>query len=194
MSQLCACGFEEKQNYRTDSPTCSREGLRCAFSLITSKKWPISFIDVDVKTAFLQGKNLEINTFVHPPKEAQTNKIWKLKKCVYGLADASQYWYLKVREELCKLGARSSQLDQGLITFRNQTKIVGIVILFVDDIIWAGKPHFTNIINKFKNIFHIGTESTQTLIYVGIIIKQNKDISITIDHPNYRQYKHHGFI
>ena len=50
---LCTCRFEEEQNYRNDSPTCSREGL-CAFSLIASKKWPIN--PIDVKTAFLQAE------------------------------------------------------------------------------------------------------------------------------------------
>ena len=49
-ARLCARGFEEEQTYRTDSPTSSREGLRCAFSLIASKKWLIN--SIDVKTAF----------------------------------------------------------------------------------------------------------------------------------------------
>ena len=31
-----ARGFEEEQNFRTDSPTCSTEGLRLACSLIAS--------------------------------------------------------------------------------------------------------------------------------------------------------------
>ena len=61
-ARLCARGFEEESNFRTDSPTCSREGVRIAFSLITSKKWPVK--SIDVKTAFLQGKNLERNVLV----------------------------------------------------------------------------------------------------------------------------------
>ena len=65
-----------------------------------------------MKTAFLQGKLIERTVYVRPPKEAQTNKVWKLRKCVYGLADASRYWYLKLREELIKLGATPAQLDQ----------------------------------------------------------------------------------
>ena len=151
-AQLCARGFEEEQNYRLDSLTCLREGLRCALSLIASKKWPIN--STDVKTAFLQGKNLERNVCVRPPKEAYTNKIWKLNKCVYGLTDASRCWFLKVREERCKLGARPSQLDQGLFTSRNQTEI---------------------------DIFHVGTKNSHAFTNVGLNTKQNKDMSITID-------------
>ena len=59
---LCACGFEEEQNHQTDSPTCSKEGLRCVSSLIASKKWP----------NFLQGKSLEKNVlYVHLKKDTQ---------------------------------------------------------------------------------------------------------------------------
>ena len=46
------------------------------------KIWPVN--SIDVKAIFLQGKNLEMNVFARPPKEAQTNKIWKLNSCVYG--------------------------------------------------------------------------------------------------------------
>ena len=153
------------------------------FSLIASKKWPINTIDV--KGAFLQGKDLERYIIVRPPKEAQTSKIWKLTKCVYGLGDASRYWYLKVREELCKLGARPSKLDQGVFYFSKNNEIIGVFILFVDGIIWAGKPIFNNIIERFKKIFHIGAENSEAFTYIGINIKQNPDMSITIDQQNY---------
>ena len=33
---------------------------------------------------------------------------------MYGLADASRYWYLCVKEELIKLGANISSVDPGL--------------------------------------------------------------------------------
>lgn len=123
--RLCACGFEEEQNYRNDRPMRSREGLRCAFSIIAWKKWPIN--SIDNRTIYLQGKNLERNVFARPPKKAQKNKIWKLSNCIYEF-DAFRYWHLKVREELCKLGARSSQLDQGLFIFHNQTEIAVIFL------------------------------------------------------------------
>jgi len=103
-ARLCARGFEEDQLFRTDSPTCSREGVRMALALIASKGWKIN--SIDVKSAFLQGNNIEREIFVRPPREAQTDKLWLLNECVYGLADASRYWYLRVRNELTKLGAQ----------------------------------------------------------------------------------------
>ena len=52
-ARLCARGFEEAQDFRKDSPTCSREGLRLATAMITPNKWNLN--SLDVKTAFLQG-------------------------------------------------------------------------------------------------------------------------------------------
>ena len=37
-ARLCERGFQEEQNFRTDSPTCSKEGLRVALTTIASHK------------------------------------------------------------------------------------------------------------------------------------------------------------
>ena len=97
-ARLCAHGFEENQDFHTDSPTCSRIGIRFALTIISSFSWHLN--SIDVKTAFLQGKEMECIVYLRPPKEAETNKDWRLKKCVYGLADASRYWYLQVKDVL----------------------------------------------------------------------------------------------
>ena len=93
-ARLVARGFEELQDFRTDSPTCSKEGLRIALLMLVSQSW--SLHSLDVKTAFLQGESINRDLFVKPPKEAGTDKLWKLQKTVYGLADASRSWYLKL--------------------------------------------------------------------------------------------------
>ena len=182
-ARLCARGFEEEQNYRTDSPTCSREGIRTILALISSKKWVIN--SIDAKSAFLQGKHLERTVVVRPPKEANTDKIWKLNKCVYGLADAPRYWYLKVREELCKLGGKPSRLDQGIFYFQNDQDIIGVIVLFVDDFLWAGTTTFNKLIEKFKSIFRFGVENHEKFTYVGINLQQTSDNEIILDQFTY---------
>ena len=127
---LCARGFEEEQDFRTDSPTCSREGVRLALSIIASMSWKLN--SIDVKTAFLQGNSLQREVLVKPPKEANTDCLWKLNKCVYGLADASRYWYLKLREELLKLDSKPCSLDQGIFVWFNGDQIRGIAVCFGD--------------------------------------------------------------
>ena len=51
-AHLCAKGFEQEQNFRTDSPTCSREGLQLSCCIISSNRWTLN--SLDVKTDFLQ--------------------------------------------------------------------------------------------------------------------------------------------
>lgn len=42
------------------------------------------------------------------------NIVWLLKTCVYELNDASHAWYLRVHDELIKLGAKPLQYDPAL--------------------------------------------------------------------------------
>ena len=97
-ARLVARGFEEQNEYiQTDSPTCNKESLRIALAIISSNDWEIN--SLDVKTAFLQGKELERDVYLKPPREAQVpGKLWRLNRCVYGLNDASRYWYFKIRD------------------------------------------------------------------------------------------------
>ena len=183
-ARLVARGFEEEKNFRTDSPTCSRQGLRIAFATIASYKWTLN--SLDVKTAFLQGKRLERIVFLKPPKEAQTNKLWKLNKCVYGLADASRYWYLRVREEILRIGGAINQYDQGIFLFHNDEILIGIITCFVDDMIYGGNSQFENlIIEKLKRVFEFGTQNIAAFSYIGINVQQLTDKSIQIDQNNY---------
>ena len=109
-ARLCARGFEENQDVCTDSTTCSRIRIRFALTIISSFSWYLN--SIDIKTAILQGKEMECTVYLKPPKEAETNKVWRLKKCVYGLADASRYWYLHLKDVLINLGATVCNVDQ----------------------------------------------------------------------------------
>ena len=92
---------------------------------------------------------------------------------------------MKFREEIIKLGAKPSQLDQGVFIWSIDNKPVGIMVCFVNDILWGGHRNFINIINKLKQTFHTGTEHSQGFNYIGIDLKQNNDFSITINQVYY---------
>lgn len=67
-------------------------------------------------TAFLQGKKIKRTVYLRSPREANTKKIWELQKCVHGLADASHYLCLYIREELFRLGGKLSRVIQLSVT------------------------------------------------------------------------------
>ena len=87
---LVARGFEDSEvkGRQTDSPTCSKESIRIVLAIIASKEWKSRMLNV--KTAFLQGKQLDRDVYIKPPREAETTSLWKLRKCVYGLNEASE--------------------------------------------------------------------------------------------------------
>lgn len=65
---------------------------------------------MDIKVAFLQGKELTWNVYIHPLQEAPSKgTLWKLKKSVYGLSDAPLYWYNRLKDTVQQLGATVSQ-------------------------------------------------------------------------------------
>ena len=71
--------------------------------------WEINLLDI--KSAFLQGKEISRDLFVRPPKNPKTDNLWKLLKTVYDLNDASRTWYLRVRDER---GACVSKYDEAI--------------------------------------------------------------------------------
>ena len=86
-ARLVVKGFEENNhNLNKEPPTCPKDSFRVINAIVAQKQWKLNRIDI--KTAFLQGKEHDVEVYLYPRKEASTNKICKLKKCVYGLADA----------------------------------------------------------------------------------------------------------
>ena len=183
-ARLCARGFEETLTFRTDSPTCMRESVRIVVIIIVSHMWILH--SIDYKTAFLQGKQIDRVLYLRPPCESKTTKIWKLKKTVYGLADAPRVWFLRLKEELLKLGAKVSSYDQGIFFWHSTNGLEGIIICFVDDQLWGGSKWFEeNVIEKLRQIFNIGCENSSAFKYIGIDLVQKSDFSVSVNQESY---------
>ena len=87
-ARLVARGFEERLvDKRVDSPTASRQALRMIFTTASTMEWELH--SLDIASAFLQGKEIERRVVVRPPEDLmEEGKVWKLKRCLYGLSDA----------------------------------------------------------------------------------------------------------
>ena len=179
-ARLVARGFEDNDDdHLTDSPTCAKESLRMVLAAIASKQWKC--MSLDVKTAFLQSSTLEREVFIIPPKEAQTNKLWKLNKAVYGLNEASRQWYNRVYDELLKLGLHRSMYDEALFYWKKNGKLEGVIAVHVDDFLFGGTDGFhKEVIERLKTVFEIGKIWITPLRYCGLTIKQVQN-GITID-------------
>ena len=113
---------------------------------------------IDVKAAFLQGSQLDRDVYLKPPKEVNDSvgKLWKLKKCVYGLKDGSRVWYFTVKSTLLRLGCIQLKVDPAMFYWFHNNKLCGLFVMHVDDFIWGGTPEFEiSIIDKIRSKFEI---------------------------------------
>ena len=173
-ARLVARGFQEcVDDLRVDSPTCMRESLKVLMCLAISKGYILN--SIDIKAAFLQGKNIDRVVFLKPPPEANAQgKVWKLNKAVYGLSDASRVWYLRVVDELTNLSVEISKHDKALFIWRVQGVVEGYMAVHVDDFLWCGSKQFeTKVIEKMKSIFKISKENSVAFKYLGLNVKQS---------------------
>merc|ERR1712179_204324 len=127
---------------------------------------------IDIKSAYLQGNNIQRKIFLKPPKEYDDGRLWKLKKTVYGLCDAARAWYLRVKDELKLLSIEICSVGKSLFFWRRNGKIEGIICIYVDDFLYAGTQLFCNmVIEKLKEKFLIGSAEAINFTYVGLRVK-----------------------
>ena len=183
-ARLVARGFEESINFRTDSPTCLHSSVRIVLAIISSCQWNLR--SLDYKTAFLQGNPISRELYVKPPKEANTDKIWQLRKTVYGLNDAPREWHLRLRNAVISLGCTSSSVDPGLFFYKISEDLHGIILTFVDDQVYGGSSTFVEkVINNLKSMFFISSEHSTSFQYIGIRATQIDNKAIRIDQNSY---------
>ena len=183
-ARLVARGFEEDTtNIRKDSPTCSKESIRILVALSAAMKWKIH--SLDIKSAYLQGNRIERDIYLKPPPEfASYNKVWKLKKTVYGLSDAARAWFLRVKNELIRMGIEISIVDPALFSWKFQGRLEGIICVYVDDILWVGSERFGKVISRIKDIFQIGSSEENSFKYIGLDLKSS-DRGVSLDQIKY---------
>ena len=94
--RLVAKGFQEKEAPQSDSPTMLRESMKLFFSVVANEDFKLKSMDIRAK--FLQAKELDRDVYLMPPRDVRKEGyIWKLKKPLYELNDASQKFWLQVK-------------------------------------------------------------------------------------------------
>ena len=119
----------------------------------------------------------------------EKGQLWQLKKCLYGLKDASRHWYLKVKAALLEKGFDTSDLEPAIFYFRDRdTKdITGIVGIHVDDFIHAGTHDFNrDVMYPLMKEFKVGKNEQGCFMYTGYRIIQSED-GIMLDQSRYVQ-------
>ena len=189
-ARLVCHGNQEWQAHPSDAPTATKVGLRLLFAICAQMGWQV--MTADVTSAFLQAR-LTRDVFVQPPKDIQRpGQIWKLRKAMYGLDDASLLWYKTVEEEMYKLGGKKLQSDPAIFYFHHPKKchLEGMVGWHVDDINGGGSQYFyDNVMKPLMAKFQFGSMATDNFRCLGwniedgaIYISQKDYIAAKIEH------------
>ena len=150
--------------------------IRILLTVAASKDWEIQ--TTDIKSAFLQGKDISRDVYISPPEESDTPKgnIWKLKKTSYGLIDAAQQFYDSIEEVLLKLEMTQSQVDPTLYYLEEQGHVIGALVTHVNDFVHCGEDFFNEkIMDNLRQKFVAGKMEEREFKYVGFNIMQNPD-------------------
>ena len=139
-------------------------------------------------STFLQGRPLERVLFINPPPEkASIGKVWKLKKSCYGLYDASRQWFMSVRETLLGMDMKSLSGDDAFFFCIRGGKLVGMVIIHVDDFLVAGTTDFFTVVKqKLIGRFTFGKIEFGSFKFTGLNIRQTPE-GILVDQNDYVQ-------
>ena len=183
-ARLTARGFQETEDIPKDSPTMHKSSLRLILTLAAANSWQIN--TTDIKSAFLQGNDLDRVIHVLPPKESNSiGKLWLLRKCLYGLKDASKQWYSKIENHLYSLGFKRADDDYGLFYLVKDGTLQGFIGLHVDDFIHCGNRYFNEVIMTLVlDIFKVGKSEHGNFMYTGFNLQQDEN-GITLDQNEY---------
>ena len=102
-------------------------------TIAASKGWEVQC--ADITRAFLQTEDLDREVYVIPPPEAQipNNKVWKLKRAVYGLIDASRGFFLNHSDKHKKFGFEALRMDPATFVMKRKGEPKAISASHVDD-------------------------------------------------------------
>ena len=174
--RLVARGFQEQLAPQSDSPTMLRESMKLFFAVAANEKFKLR--SMDIRAAFLQAKELDRDIFMVPPKDVKKESVlWKLKKPLYGLNDASRKFWLKVKEVFGKMGLRRLEGDEAMYFKRNKEgDLEGLISTHVDDFNLAGNDDFLEaVMEEIKRVLDVSKVEDDKFRFTGIDVEKVGD-------------------
>ncbi|KAI3746833.1 hypothetical protein L6452_09275 [Arctium lappa] len=144
---------------------------------------------MDVKSAFLYGKIEEEVYVCQPPgfeNPKYPDRVYKLKKALYGLHQAPRAWYDTLSTYLLENGFQRGIIDKTLFIQRKKKDIL-IVQIYMDDIIFGSTKD--QICRDFEDLMHKRFKMSsigELTFFLGLQVKQKKD-GIFISQSKYVQ-------
>lgn len=204
-------GFRDVLSFaiRKDAPTGSRLSQHMLFILTASNNKAVKgeknawrLVSADVKSAFLKGDPYmagDRELYMENMKDSETSDapglpfgraLVKIRKGVFGLADAPRQWYLRLNRALLEQGWERSSLDYAcwLLWSNDKTTLDGVIISHVDDLLLGGGPRAQALLQDLGKLLGFGSVEYDDFTYCGKRIRQHEEdgsISISISMVEY---------
>ncbi|GJW25629.1 putative ribonuclease H-like domain-containing protein [Tanacetum coccineum] len=187
-ARLVAQGHTQEEGIDYDEvfvPVARIEAIRLFPAYASFKDFIV--YQMDVKSAFLYGK-IEEEVYVCQPPGFEDphfpNKVYKVKKALYGLHQAPRAWYETLSTYLLDNGFHRGQIDKTLFIRRHKDDIL-LVQVYVDDIIFGSTKKEMSI--EFEKLMHDKFQMSsmgELSFFLGLQVKQ-KSVEIFISQDKY---------
>jgi Reverse transcriptase (RNA-dependent DNA polymerase)/gag-polypeptide of LTR copia-type/Integrase core domain len=137
-ARLVAKGYTQQEGidyYETFAPVAKFQSIRGLLAIGAHHDYEIH--QMDVVSAFLNG-DIDAEVYMEQPEgyitKGNEEKVCKLKKCLYGLKQASKAWYEKIDATLKQLNFSSLDADTCIYSLHEGDTVIYIA-LYVDDLL-----------------------------------------------------------
>lgn len=181
-ARLVAKGFMQQPGVdftEVFAPVSRHSTLRMLLSLVAEESMHLH--QLDVKTAFLNGKLEESIYMVQPPgyEEGGSHMVCHLRKALYGLKQAPRAWYNTLRLKLEELVFVASDADASLFVLQWGEHRVWLLV-YVDDMLVASRSlsavqHVKQLVGSSFGVRDLG----ESRVFIGMeVIRERGSLKL----------------
>ncbi|KAI3715123.1 hypothetical protein L6452_22092 [Arctium lappa] len=178
-ARLVAQGYTQEEGIDYEevfAPVARIEAIRLFLAYASYMNFKV--YQMDVKSAFLYGSIEEEVYVCQPPgfeNPSYPDRVYKLKKALYGLHQAPRAWYDTLSSYLLDNGFERGVIDKTLFIKRKKKDIL-LVQIYVDDIIFGSTRD--NMCKEFEDLMHQRFKMSsmgELTFFLGLQVQQKSD-------------------
>ncbi|KAJ9536269.1 hypothetical protein OSB04_un000541 [Centaurea solstitialis] len=178
-ARLVAQGYTQEEGIDYDdvfAPVARIEAIRLFLAFASYKGFKV--YQMDVKSAFLYG-TIDEEVYVSQPPGFEdpkySDKVYKLRKALYGLHQAPRAWYDTLSSYLLENKFERCIIDKTLFIKRTKTDML-LVQIYVDDIIFGSTKD--DMCKEFEELMHKKFKMSsmgELTFFLGLQVKQKPE-------------------
>lgn len=176
-------GLDYHKNY---APSTRQETIRLVLSHMAKEAWESQ--QLDVMMAFLNSfLNKEVCLKQPEGFVDKDHPTWvrRVRESLYVLKQAPREWIVMLTKELVSYGLSQSKSDPVLFTYREARKVMGAVVVHVDDIIITGRKSFLKGIGGRLQVRFKMSKIRPVDTYLSLKVKRGENHKLYLSQTHY---------